>query len=116
MVVGIGIVDIYIFDSRSLKRKRGVLRSILKRTQNRFNISIAEVGNNDNWKRSRIGFSVVGNNTSYINSKTDEILRFIDSLNLAEVLNSKVEITSLSDIAEQCDYIKDVTVNDYDEL
>ncbi len=116
MVVGIGIVDIYIFDSRSLKRKRGVLRSILKRTQNRFNISIAEVGNNDDWKRSRIGFSVVGNNTSYINSKTDEILNFIDSLNLAEILNSKIEITSLSDIEEPCDYIKDVTVNDYDEL
>lgn len=116
MVVGVGIVDIYIFDSRSLKRKRGVLRSILKRTQNHFNISIAEVGNNDNWKKSRIGFSVVGNNTSYINSKTDEILRFIDSLNLAEILNSKIEIITLSDIAEQCDYIKDVTVNDHGEL
>ncbi len=116
MVVGIGIVDIYIFDSRSLKRKRGVLRSILKKTQNRFNISIAEVGNNDNWKRSRIGFSVVGNKTSYINSKTDEILRFIDSLNLAEILDSKIEITSFSDIEEQCDYTKNVTINDHGEL
>jgi uncharacterized protein YlxP (DUF503 family) len=116
MVVGIGIVDIYIFDSRSLKSKRGVLRSILKRTQNQFNISIAEVGNNDNWKRSRIGFSVVGNNRSYINSKIDEILRFIDNLNLAEVLNSEVEIISLSGLVQQDDYIKDVTVNDHDEL
>jgi uncharacterized protein YlxP (DUF503 family) len=116
MVAGIGIVDIYISDSRSLKRKRGVLRSILKRTQNRFNISIAEVGNNDNWKRSRIGFSVVGNNTSYINSKIDEILRFIDNLNLAEVLNSEVEIISFSGVAQQDDYIKNVTVNDHDEL
>ena len=116
MVVGVGIIDIYIFDSRSLKSKRGVLRSILKRTQNRFNISIAEVGDNDDWKRGRIGFSVVGHDTGYINSKMDKILKFIDSLNLAEVLNSKVEITSFSDVMDRRDYMKDIKVNDYDEL
>ncbi|MBE9546438.1 MAG: DUF503 domain-containing protein [Proteobacteria bacterium] len=116
MVVGVGIIDIYIFDSRSLKSKRGVLRSILKRTQNRFNISIAEVGDNDDWKRGRIGFSVVGNDTGYINSKMDKILKFIDSLNLAEVLNSKVEITSFSDVMDRRGYMKDIIVNDHDEL
>jgi uncharacterized protein YlxP (DUF503 family) len=116
MIVGVGIIDIYIFDSRSLKSKRGVLRSILKRTQNRFNISIAEVGDNDDWKRGRIGFSVVGNNTGYVNSKMDKILGFIDNLELAEVLNSKVEIISFSDAMEHYDYMKDVRVNDYDEL
>lgn len=116
MVVGVGIIDIYIFDSRSLKSKRGVLRSILKRTQNRFNISIAEVGDNDDWKRGRIGFSVVGNDTGYINSKMDKILKFIDSLNLAEVLNSKVEITSFSDVMDRRGYMKDIMVNDHDEL
>ena len=111
MVVGIGIIDIYIFDSRSLKKKRSVLQSILKRTQNRFNISIAEIGYNDDWKRGRIGFSVVGNETGYVNSKTDKILKFVDSLGLAEVLNSKVEIDSFS-----VDYMKDVMVSDYDGL
>ena len=116
MVLGVGIIDIYIFDSRSLKSKRGVLRSILKRTQNRFNISIAEVGDNDDWKRGRIGFSVVGNDTGYVNSKTDKILKFIDSLNLAEVLNSKVEITSFSDVMDRRDYMEDVMVSDHDEL
>ena len=116
MVVGVGIIDIYIFDSRSLKRKRGVLRSILKRTQNQFNISIAEVGDNDNWKRGRIGFSVVGNDTGYVNSKMDKILKFIDNLSLAEILNSKAEITSFSDVMDQCDYMKDIMVSDHDEL
>lgn len=75
MVVGIGIIDIYIFDSRSLKKKRSVLQSILKRTQNRFNISIAEIGYNDDWKRGRIGFSVVGNETGYGKFKNRQNLK-----------------------------------------
>jgi hypothetical protein len=112
MVVGVGIIDIYIFNSRSLKEKRGVLRRVMKRTQNRFNISIAEIGNNDNWKRGRVGFSVVGNDTGYINSKMDNILKFIDNLELAELVSSKVEIVSFSNVIDQGAYIRD----DYGQL
>jgi uncharacterized protein YlxP (DUF503 family) len=100
MVVGIGIIDIYIAESRSLKEKRGVLKSIIKRTQNEFNVAIAEVGNHDDWKRGEIGFSVVGNDGRYINSKMDKILRFIDDLYLAEVVNCKIEITTFADTVE----------------
>ena len=54
---------------------------------------------------------MVGNETGYVNSKTDKILKFVDSLGLAEVLNSKVEINSFS-----VDYMKDAMVSDYDGL
>jgi len=100
MVVGIGLLDILIPESRSLKEKRSVLKSILKRTQNEFNISIAEVGRHDNWKHGVIGFSVVGNDRRYINSKMDKILRFIDELYLAEVVNCKIEIIAFADTVE----------------
>jgi hypothetical protein len=61
MVVGSGIIDLWISESASLKEKRAVLRRLLKKTQNEFNVSIAEVGDNDHWRRAKIGFSVVGN-------------------------------------------------------
>ena len=105
MVVGYGIVDLWINESKSLKEKRGGLSRILKRTQNTFNISIAEIGDNDHWKRAKIGFSVVGNDRSYINGKIDHVLRFIDSLQLAEVVNTKIEITSFSEATDSCDYL-----------
>jgi len=108
MVIGAGIIDVYIFDSRSLKTKRGILQRIIKRTRNRFNVSIAEVGENDSWKKGRIGFSVVGNDRGYINSKIDKILNFIDSLKLAGVLSSKIEIVSVSDVMDESDYLKDM--------
>ena len=97
MVVGSGIIDLWIAGSNSLKEKRGVLSRILKRTQNEFNISIAEVGENDHWKRAQIGFSVVGNDRRYINGKMDHIINFIDGLRMAEVVNTRIEISNLSD-------------------
>ncbi|HPL63626.1 MAG: DUF503 domain-containing protein [Syntrophales bacterium] len=100
MVVGTGIVEIFVEESRSLKDKRAVVKSILRRTQNEFNISIAEIGDLDHWKKSRIGFSMVGNDRGFINSKVDKVLRFIEDLYLAQVLRSRIEISSLSDVLD----------------
>ena len=100
MVVGTGLVDLLIPESGSLKEKRSVLKRIIHRTQNEFNVSIAEVGDNDLWRRARVGFSVVGNDRQYINAKMDHLLRFIDGLGLAEVLRSRVEIVSFDDLMD----------------
>jgi uncharacterized protein YlxP (DUF503 family) len=100
MVVGTGLVDLLIPESGSLKEKRSVLSRIIRRTQNEFNISIAEVGDNDLWRRARVGFSVVGNDKQYINAKVDHILRFIDRLELAEILRSRIEIVSFDDLMD----------------
>ena len=100
MVVGTGIIDLRIPESGSLKEKRGVLNRIIRRTRNKFNVSIAEVGDNDHWRRARIGFSVVGNDKPYINAKMDHILNFIDQLLLADVVRSRIEIVSFSDLVD----------------
>ncbi len=96
MVVGTGIVDLFVEGSRSLKEKRSVLRRILGRTRNEFNVSIAEVEAYNSWKRCRIGFSVVGNEKGFVNSKMDKIVNFIEGLNLADVVDIKMEIYSVS--------------------
>jgi len=103
MVVGTGLIDLLIPESGSLKEKRSVLARIIRRTQNEFNVSIAEVGDNDIWRRARIGFSVVGNDKPYINAKMDHILRFIEGLAVAEVLRSRIEIVSFDDLLEPDD-------------
>ena len=97
MVVGVGIIDIFIVNSRSLKEKRGVLRRVIQRTRNKFNISIAEIGDHDSWKNGKIGFAVVGNDGGFVNSMMDTIMHFIEELNLVHVVNSKIEIIKLSD-------------------
>ena len=95
MVVGIGIITFRLHDCRSLKGKRKVIKSIIKQMQNRFNISVAEVGANDVYQRAEIGFALVGNDRMVINSKADKVLNMVDDLGLAEMIDSEMEILNL---------------------
>lgn len=95
MVVGLGIITFRLHDCRSLKGKRKVIKSIIKQMQNRFNISVAEVGANDVYQRSEIGFALVGNDRMVINSKADKVLNMVDELGLAEMIDSEMEILNL---------------------
>lgn len=112
MVVGYGIINLRIPESGSLKSKRSVLNRILKRAQNEFNVSIAETGKLDNHKFAEIAFAVVGNDSSYINGKVDHLLRFIENLQVAEILDSKMEIMVVSNFLEAADW----ETNKYDEF
>jgi len=100
MVVGYGMIQLRIPESGSLKEKRSVLNKILKRAQNEFNISIAQVGDLDCRNFAQIGFALTGNESRYINGKVDHLLRFIEDLNVAEILDSKIEIMVVSDFLE----------------
>ena len=44
MIVGAAIVELHVHASQSLKQKRGVVRSIVRRVRNRFNVSVSEIG------------------------------------------------------------------------
>ena len=95
MVVGIGIITFRLHDCRSLKGKRKIIKSIISRMRNNFNASVAEVGSNDIYQRAEIGFSLVGNDKSFINSKIDKIFNMVDGLGLAEIIDTEMEIISL---------------------
>lgn len=92
MVVGVCRVDLRIPGNASLKGKRKVLRKIIDRVKNRYNISISEIGDNDLWQRSQLGLSVVGNDSRHINSSLDKIINFIEGMNVAEIIDSEIEI------------------------
>ena len=112
MVIGYGVINLRIPESSSLKEKRSVLKKIIKRTQNEFNVSIAEIGNLNNFQFTQIGFAVTGNDSRFVNGKIDHLLRFVDDLRVAEILNSKIEIMVVTDFLEAENY----DTGKYDEL
>jgi uncharacterized protein YlxP (DUF503 family) len=59
MVVGICTLELDVPDSRSLKEKRRVVRSVVERLRNRLNASVAEVEPNGTWNRATVGLAVV---------------------------------------------------------
>lgn len=95
MVVGLCKVVLIIHESRSLKDKRRVVKSILKRVRNTFNVSASEVGDLDLLKRAEIAIVTVANDGPFVNSVIDKVLNFIEELQLAEMIDESVEIIRL---------------------
>ncbi len=92
MIIGSCAVELMIYESNSLKEKRHVIKSIIGRIQAKFNVSIAEVGFNDIWNKSEIGFVCVTNDTAHANSVISKVLNYIDRDSRIEILNTCVEI------------------------
>lgn len=95
MVVGICCLNLRISENNSLKGKRRILKSMIERVTNKFNVSIAEVGDHDLWQSSQIGFCMVSNNRRFVNSALDKIIDFIEEMNIAEIIKSDIEIINL---------------------
>ena len=60
MVIGILEVTLAI-PAATLKEKRGVIKRIVNRSRNQFNVAAAEVDSQDHVSSGVIGFSTVGN-------------------------------------------------------
>jgi uncharacterized protein YlxP (DUF503 family) len=92
MLVGVCRLEIFVPESGSLKAKRRVLSSIKKKIRNKFNVSVAEVENNDKWQRISLGISVVSNERKFIDMNVEEILKLIEKDGRMEILNHLVEV------------------------
>ncbi|MCZ6802135.1 MAG: DUF503 domain-containing protein [Nitrospirae bacterium] len=92
MVVGVCTVELYLPDGHSLKSKRQILSSLKARLNNKFNISIAEVGEQDLWQKSTLGIACVANEAGYVNAVLDQVLNAIRSYPTLELLQSRIEL------------------------
>ncbi len=95
MVVGTLKIEFRLSDNRSLKGKRKIIRSMIDKVRNRFNMSVAEVGSNDRWQKIELGISTIGNDRRHIDSSLNHVLRFLDTLCLAQIVNTEMEIFNL---------------------
>ena len=95
MVVGTMIIELHLHDNRSLKGKRKIVRSMVDKVKHKFNVAIAEIGSNDKWQKIELGISAVGNNRRHIDSSLTNVLAFLDSLYLAEIVDSRMEIFNI---------------------
>ncbi len=95
MVVGTLKIELHLHDNRSLKGKRKIVRSMVDKVKHRFNVAIAEIGSNDKWQRIELGVSTVGNDRRHLDASLTNILAFLDSMYLAEIVDSRIEIINV---------------------
>lgn len=92
MIVGLMTVELHIGGAVTLKDKRRVLKSIIDRTRSRFNVSIAEVDNQDLWQRATLGVAVVSNASSHVNQMLQTVIHSIEANGEADLMDYSVEI------------------------
>lgn len=91
MIIGVLQAQLLIRESRSLKDKRRVIKSLKDRLSARFNISIAEVGANEAHQQAIIGVAMVSNDHAHVQGALDQVVSFMQNDPRAELTEFQIE-------------------------
>ena len=91
MIVGLCTVELYLPESQSLKAKRQVLLSVKDKVRDRFNVSIAEVGDQDLWQKAVLGIASVANERKHVNQVLDQVVNLIRSIPMVDLIQCHIE-------------------------
>lgn len=96
MNVGICKIRIRLPDIESLKGKRQIVKSLTAKLKNKFNISVAEVEDNDLWQSATIGVCFVSNDKRFTNEVLSKAVDLVVSnQGDYELLNYEIEILAI---------------------
>jgi hypothetical protein len=95
MIVGACLVELHIEAAQSLKAKRGVVRSIVRRIRNEFNLGVSEIGGQDTWQYAALGLAAAGSDAAGVRGVLERAGDFIEDLHLARVLSTEIQIVDL---------------------
>jgi len=91
MTIGILTLEILIPESHSLKDKRHVIQSMLKKMKNQFNVAVAEVENQDLLQRSILAVVSVNSSQQELNRTLDYVVNWVEKEYDIEIIRYGVE-------------------------
>lgn len=78
MVIGVCTLNLSIPVAFSLKEKRQVVRSLIARVRNEFNVAIGEVDDHDVWQHAVLAVACVSTSAQHAHRQLEAVIRFID--------------------------------------
>jgi uncharacterized protein len=91
MIVGVSQITLHLPGCRSLKDKRQVIKSIMARVRQQFEVAIAEVDEQDLWQLAKLGVSCVSNSSQHIDEILGRVRRYIEETR-PDIIVTSVEI------------------------
>ncbi len=76
----------------SLKEKRMIVKSVIEKVKNKFNVSIAEIEEQDSHQNIVLGFACVTNEARHADSTIQNVLNYIEKCTDAEIVDIVIEI------------------------
>ena len=89
MRIGLITASMSIPEARSLKDKRSVLRSLKDRMLNKMNVSVAEVGRQDEWRFSELASVTVASESKIVQARIADVEKMLRS-------NPRIVLTNVS--------------------
>ena len=77
--VGLLTLEVQVPGASSLKDKRQVLRSLTQRLRNTFNVSVAEVDQQDSWQMAVLAVVCVSADRRYAQGLMSQLVDFVES-------------------------------------
>jgi Uncharacterized protein conserved in bacteria len=92
MTIGTASVKLHLPWVHSLKEKRMVVKSLCAKVKNQFNVSIAEIDEQDIHQIAVLGFAGVTNDNAQADRIIDNVINFIESNTEGEIVDIEREI------------------------
>ena len=94
MIVGTLLLELRLPGNHSLKGKRQVVKSLIARLHNRYNVAAAEVAENDRWQTAALGVACVSNNAAHAREILESVVSFVEADRLdLEIVDYVIEVT-----------------------
>lgn len=78
MIIGVYEVSLSLPMAHSLKEKRGLLKPLLARLRGEFNVSVAEVDDQDQWQSAVIAIAMVSADGGNLHGALESVVRWIE--------------------------------------
>ena len=78
MVIAYALFDLHLPGCRGLKEKRMIVQRLKTRIRNDFEVSVAEVGEQDLLQRAQLGVGVVGPDQEPLDALLQRVLGFVE--------------------------------------
>jgi uncharacterized protein YlxP (DUF503 family) len=107
MLIAASLIELSLPGTETIKERRRVARSIKDRIRQRFNVSAAEVADQDERDSICIGCVMVGVDPRHLREGMEKVIRFVESLGLAEVVADDIVVVRLDEVEELDDEDED---------
>ena len=91
MIVGTLRVRLLLREAKSLKEKRQVVKSIKDKLHQGFNVSVAEVEEQDHRQLAVLGLAMVSNETLHLKTALGQIVQALRVHPVAELIDHELE-------------------------
>ncbi len=100
---GVGLLELHLPYSRSLKDKRAVLRRLKDRLAERARVAVVDAGSQDLWQTAALGVCIVGRDDGTVRSGLGAIRRMVEEEDRVTILGFEKRIGNLGGDAYEVD-------------